>query len=265
MSRPETYYRDHWLEVDPERIDAYEEMFEWRPQMAPLLAPADLRPGLVVVDYGCGPGMLTLELARRVIPGGHVHAVDINRTFVERARKRLAEAGLADLVTLHQIDEDRVPLDDSSVDRVVCKNVLEYVEDVAATLADFRRALRPGGLLHATDSDWGMLAVEPLGPESVAELFGAASIAYRTPLIGRKLFGFFRQAGFRDVKIQVLAVADTTGFMTPVLLHMAGYARAGSRMDPEKIDRLVEDLRASIEAGTYLMVLPQFLVTGTSP
>lgn len=34
---PETYYRDHWLEVDPERLDDYEEMFRWRPRMEPLL------------------------------------------------------------------------------------------------------------------------------------------------------------------------------------------------------------------------------------
>ena len=41
----ETYYRDHWLEVAPERLEAYEKMFRWRPEMAPLLAPAEIAEG----------------------------------------------------------------------------------------------------------------------------------------------------------------------------------------------------------------------------
>jgi 2-polyprenyl-3-methyl-5-hydroxy-6-metoxy-1,4-benzoquinol methylase len=115
-----TYYRDHWLEVEPERVAAYEEMFAWRPQMEPLLAPAQLEPGLVVVDYGCGPGLLAMELARRVVPGGHVHAVDINAPFVRRTRERAAAQGVADRVTVHQIGEDRIPRARQR-DQVICK------------------------------------------------------------------------------------------------------------------------------------------------
>ncbi len=47
-----TYYRDHWIDVDPERVEAYEGMFRWRPEMTPLLAPAEIAEGHRVVDYG---------------------------------------------------------------------------------------------------------------------------------------------------------------------------------------------------------------------
>ncbi|NRA01729.1 MAG: methyltransferase domain-containing protein [Myxococcales bacterium] len=265
MSNPETYYRDHWLVVEPERLEAYEKMFEWHPRMAPLLEPADLRPGQTVVDYGCGPGLLTLELARRVGPDGHVHGVDINTSFVERARRRLAGQGLGDRVTIHRIDRDGLPLPDAAADRVVCKNVLEYVDDPAATLAEFRRGLRSGGLAHTIDSDWGLLTVEPLGPEPIAELFEAARPAYRTPLIGRRLYGLFRAAGFCEVTVRVLAGADTHGRMLPILSNMASYARASGRMQDSRIDRILEDARDAAEAGTLLLLLPQFLVTGAAP
>ena len=86
----ETYYRDHWLDIDPERVEGYEEMFRWRPEMAALLAPAEIEPGQTVVDYGCGPGMLSIELARRVGDRGRVHGVDINAMFLERAAKNAA-------------------------------------------------------------------------------------------------------------------------------------------------------------------------------
>lgn len=259
---PETFYRDHWVEIDPERLEAYEEMFSWRPQLEPLLAPAELAAGQVVIDYGCGPGGLSVELARRV-GDGHVHAVDLNEEFVERARKRAAQEGVSERVTVHHVRDDRIPLPDASVDRVVCKNVLEYVEDPTGVLAEFRRVLRPGGRAHVIDSDWGLLAVEPIGPERLGELFTAASVAYRTPLIGRKLYGAFRGAGYDEVSVQVVTPADTAGWLAPVVVNMAGYARSSGLMEPARIDRLLEDLRRAVDEGTYLLVLPQFLVTGT--
>jgi len=257
-----TYYRDHWLEVEPDRLDAYEEMFQWRPEMAPLIAAAELAPGQSVVDYGCGPGMLSLELARRVGEAGRVHAVDLNELFLTRAREHAKQQGLDGRIAFHHIVEDRIPLGDGSVDRVICKNVLEYVDDAEATLRDFRRVLRPGGIAHVVDSDWGLLAVEPIGPERIRELFQAASVAYRTPLIGRKLYGLMRATGFEGVKVQALAAADTQGYFSPILFNMASYARASGRMDPAAIDALLAELRAAIENATYLLVLPQFLVTG---
>ena len=105
-----TYYRDHWVEVEPERLDAYTEMFKWRPEMEPLLAAADLQPGQTVVDYGCGPGGLALELARRAGPSGHVHGVDLNAEFAGLARKALAEAGFGAASTVHHVMDDKIPL-----------------------------------------------------------------------------------------------------------------------------------------------------------
>ena len=257
----ETCYRDHWLEVDPERIEAYEAMFRWRPEMEPMLAPAAIDAGQVVVDYGCGPGMLTLELARRVGPGGRVHAVDINRDFLQRGLEHAEREGTRDRIEFHRIEKDVLPLPDASVDRVVCKNVLEYVDDPVATLRDFRRVLRPGGLVHATDSDWGMRVVEPIGPERLTRVFDAASVAYRTPLIGRQLRGLMRAAGFSEVRVAVLAGPDASGRAAPILLHMAKYARASGRLDAAEIDAFVEDVQHAVEDGSYLLVLPQFLVT----
>ena len=260
--KPETYYRDHWLEVDPERVGAYEEMFRWRPEMAPMLAPAEIAEDQVLVDYGCGPGMLSLELARRVGPGGHVHAVDINSMFLERAEEHARGEGLRDRITFHHIEKDLLPLEDESVDRIICKNVLEYVDEPLSTLRDFRRALSPGGLVHATDSDWGMLVVEPIGPERLGRIFDAASIAYRTPLIGRRLYGLMREAGFGDVRVGILTGPDTKGRAAPILLNMAKYARESGRLEAKEIDRFVEDVKRAVEEETYLLVLPQFLVTG---
>ena len=259
-----TYYRDHWLRVEPERLDAYEELFRWRPQLEPLLAPARLSAGQVVADYGCGPGHLAVELARRVGATGRVHAFDLNAEFVRRTRARAEAEGVAERVGVHQITSDGIPLPPATLDRVVCKNVLEYVDDPGRTLASFRAALRPGGLAHVIDSDWTLLAIEPLGAVRTAELFEAARHAYRTPEIGRQLHRLFRHAGFRDVQLQVLANPDVKGHMAPVVWNMVQYARASGRLPPAVLDAIVADVKGAIEAGDFLLLLPQFLVTGTA-
>jgi len=256
-----TYYRDHWVEVEPERLNAYTEMFKWRPEMAPLLAAADLKPGQTVVDYGCGPGGLALELARRAGPSGHVHGVDLNLEFVELARKALAEAGFGASSTVHHAMDDKIPLPDASVDRLICKNVMEYVPDIDATLREFRRVVKPGGIAHIIDSDWGMLVVEPLGQAKLSALFEAAKLAYHTPHAGRLLYGGMKKAGFANVSVQILANADTKGHMQLVLHNMVNYAKIGGRIDPQRADAMLAEVKQSIADGAYMMVLPQFLVT----
>jgi ubiquinone/menaquinone biosynthesis C-methylase UbiE len=258
----DTFFRDHWVNIAPEGLDDYQQMFTWRPEMATLLAEADLEPGQIVVDYGCGPGGLALELARRAGPSGHVHCVDLNADFVRMARQALADAGFAAFTTVHHVTNDRIPLGDARADRLVCKNVMEYVPEVAATLAEFRRVVRPGGIVHIIDSDWGMLVVEPLGPTKLRELIDAASSAFRTPHIGRALYSEMKRAGFSDVSVAIRAGADTDGRMLPVLQHMANYAQVGGKLDQNRVGAILAEVRQSIADGTCLMALPQFIVSG---
>ncbi len=257
----ERYYQEHWAEIEPERMARYEAMFQWRDGHEALIAPAGIREGQRVVDYGCGPGALSVELARRVGPRGKIFALDINREFLARTDKLASEQGFSASIETRQVDGEALPLEDGCADRVICKNVLEYVPDPAGTLREFHRVLKAGGIAHVSDSDWGMVLLEPLG-EAFSELMEAAGIAFRTPMIGRRLYGLFREAGFQDVKVQVLVSADTEGALRPVLHNMAGYARTSGRMNDEAIHRILEGIDRAIQKETYLAVLPQFLVTG---
>ena len=62
----DTYYKDHWLEIEPERLDRYEKQFQWSKANERLLEPARVEQGQVVADFGCGPGAIAIELARQV-------------------------------------------------------------------------------------------------------------------------------------------------------------------------------------------------------
>lgn len=257
-----TYYRDHWLDIDEQRLGAYQQMFQWHPAMAPLLTAAQIDSGQIIVDYGCGPGGLALELARRAGSDGHVHGIELNAEFVRLAARNLAAAGFADTSTIHHITDDNIPLADNTADRLVCKNVLEYVTDYSALIGEFHRVVKPGGIAHIIDSDWGMLAVEPLGHAKLNELLDAAECAYRTPRIGRVLYSEMKKAGFRDVGVKIIASADTSGHTLPVLTNMVTYAKAGG-MATQRADALLAEINAAVGNDTFMMVLPQFLITAT--
>jgi ubiquinone/menaquinone biosynthesis C-methylase UbiE len=256
------YFQNHWREIEPERLERYELMFAWRPEQEALIAPARIQEGQTVLDFGSGPGHLALELARRVGASGHVHGVDINAEFVARSRERAQEAGLASRVTFHHVTGDKVPLSDASIDRVICKNVLEYVPDLDGTLRELRRLQRTGALIHAIDSDWSFIVVEPWTPEVVVEFFRAAAPAFQEPNIGRKLRVALLRAGYRDIQIALEPIVDTTGVTQVLLQSVASYIREFESLPVERIEELMAEVRSAAEAGEYLFAFPQFLLTG---
>ena len=259
----ETYFKDHWIAIEPERLERYEQLFAWNPASAPLFEPADIGPGHVVADFGCGPGHMAIELANWVGSEGHVHAIDINSDFVARAREKAELNGLANQITVHQLDGEVLPLADNSLDRIVARNTIIYVDAPLRCFKEFKRVLKPGGKAHAIEGDWPIMVVEPVPPEEWSALIDAASHACRTPDIGRKLFGIARQAGYSDVALQVITRPDIDGQLQAMIQIMAGYARDSGRLSEQRIDAILEIVDRAIKAGNFLALAPQFVVTAT--
>lgn len=257
----DSYYQDHWLEIEEERLERYERMFEWRPEQTAMLDPADLQPGQRVVDFGSGPGFLSLALSDRVGDTGHVYGLDINSEFVRRSTQRAKESNKQDRVTFLQLTQDTLPLEDGSVDRVICKNVLEYVPDIETTLGELKRILKKGGKILAIDSDWGFVVVEPWGADRVKRFFNAASAAFKEPNIGRKLPVALKRAGFQDIEVDIRPFIDRQGEGMAVLSNMTGYIRTFGTLDSAELKAMWEDLEQAVSEGDYMFILPQFSVT----
>ncbi len=104
-----------------------------------LLSLADIRPGLRVIDCGCGSGEMALAVAEAVQPGGSVLGVDFSPGMIELARA--AASGRTD-VEFRVADLQE--LDESGFDAAVSRMVLMLVPDERAALARILRALKPG-------------------------------------------------------------------------------------------------------------------------
>ena len=257
----ETYYRDHWTHIEPDRFARYLRMFEWSEASRPLLDPAGIKTGEVVVDLGCGPGFTAFELADWVGPTGHVHGVDLNAEFVAYSQSAARERGLEDSVTFHRVTDHRLPFTDNAIDCVVAKNVFVYVDDPLQTYQECRRVLRPGGRVHAVEGDWGLAISEPVPDEDWKALIRAASIAFRTPNAGRRLYGYAKAAGFADVTVSVVCRPDTTGRLLPLVRNLCTYARESGALEAQKICAILKQCEEAANRQMLLVLIPQFVVT----
>jgi ubiquinone/menaquinone biosynthesis C-methylase UbiE len=257
-----TFFTDHWRDIEDERVARYEQMFVWRPEQDALIAPARIEIGQHVLDFGCGPGFMAMALAEKVGAAGRVCGADINARFVADATARAAERKL-NWLSFHHVTSPRLPFADSVFDRGLAKNVLEYVPDLAGSLGELHRVLKPGGRVHIIDSDWGFVIVEPWGKATVDRFFAAAAPAFKEPYIGRKLPAALTHAGFRDIEIRLLPIIDRDGRLKLVLRNMQSYIRTFATLPDAEVADLMGDVDRAVAAGTYFGCLPQFLVTAT--
>ena len=108
-----------------------------------------LKPGLRVLDFGCGPGTISVGLASAVSPG-EFHGIDVEESQIGLARAA-AEAGGHDNATFHVGDATSLPFEDDYFDVAHCHAVLMHVPDTEAALAEVKRVLKPGGIISSRE------------------------------------------------------------------------------------------------------------------
>ena len=162
---------------------------EVRTRLLESLVYLDDRAPAVVVDVGCGTGHAAAAMKKRW-PGARVIALDLALPMLQQARR---QAGWWRPFARVCADARALPLAEGSVDVLFSNLCLQWVDDLPAVLAGFRRVLRPGG----------MLLVSTFGPQTLAELREAFAAAdeqpHVSPFASIAEFGdALMAAGFRD-------------------------------------------------------------------
>jgi ubiquinone/menaquinone biosynthesis C-methylase UbiE len=157
---------------------------------------SQLMPGWCVLDAGCGPGTITLGLARKVAPG-FVSGIDVEDSQFAKSREQAERESLN--VEFHKASVYQLPFQDEYFDAVFSHALLEHLTDPSAALVELRRVLKPGGVIGIRAGDMGGILIDS---ESEAPAQGLATyLANREknsgdPFVGRKLGRLLRKAGF---------------------------------------------------------------------
>lgn len=131
---------------DPELMRLTEELL--LPVRDQVLASAALESGDVLLDVGCGDGLIAFGALAATGPSGRVIFSDVSAQLLDRCRAVAQEEGLLDRCQFVQASAaDLGPIPDGSVDVVTTRSVLIYIQDKDAAFRAFHRVLRPGGRL----------------------------------------------------------------------------------------------------------------------
>ncbi len=141
---------------------------------ARILAP-HVKEGMTVLEPGPGMGFFTLELARRVGPGGRVVAVDVQERMLAGLLRRARKARIADRIDARLASGNSLGIDDlaGKIDLVIAFAMVHELPDVGRFFAEVRRSLAPGGKV---------LLAEPSGHVSAADFEATLGAAERAGL-----------------------------------------------------------------------------------
>ena len=168
---------------------------------------ADLRPGEVVVDLGCGGGIDVFLAAKHVGPGGRVIGVDFAPEMIEGAADAMREAGLLGQVELLVGDMEQLDLPDDSADVVISNCVINLRPDKEAVYREAHRILRPGGRVAISD----VILIASI-PPPIRERFRATWAGCLGGAIeADDYFRIIEEAGFTEIEVLSRHTLDPEG------------------------------------------------------
>jgi ubiquinone/menaquinone biosynthesis C-methylase UbiE len=233
-----------------------------------------LRPGMTVLDAGCGTGAITVGIAQAVSPGGMVCGIDVNARLIARAEA--AYAGQPNV--RFEVADIRDERWEAAFDIVTSARVLQWLADPARALAAMMRAARPGGTIAVLDYDHTQAEWDPPLPSSVRRFYQAfldwRADAGLDNAIAAHLAGMFGQAGLADVRAvdqHEVTTAGDADYQRRIALWPDVIASRGHQVVADgwltEADRALaeKDIRRWIAGARPAQTLFLQSVTGTRP
>jgi SAM-dependent methyltransferase len=232
------------------------------------LSAAGVRPGMRVLDVGCGTGALAAQ-AVQLVGATNVAAADPSESFVESCRAKLPE------VDVRVAAAESLPFDDDVFAAVLAQLVVPFMSDTPAGVAEMARVALPGGVVAASVWDYagGMRllrafwdAVAAVDPDGAARDEGAL-LRYAK---AEELHELWSAAGLDDVATSTLEVEasyeDFDDLWTPFLAGIGPAGAYAASLEPDGQATLREQFRRELgePAGPFTLTATAWFVRGTA-
>ena len=231
-----------------------------------------IESGDTVLDVGCGPGEVVVDLAAFVEPDGRAVGVDASENMLAAAAARAKRQKVS--VEFVHGDAAALKFDDETFTAVRSERTLQWLEDPAKAVAEMHRVLRPGGRICLIDTDWRTLLPDHPSPD-VARRFLDAMGAIRGDQIsvGGRLVNLLRDAGVAEID----ATAETHMWlewnpddsvapagMVPMRFVAKDLVGQGL-LDAADADQMIDEFEQSAREGRFFVSLTMFAAAGVKP
>lgn len=229
----------------------------------------NLKPGDVVLDLGCGPGLWTHLLAEKVKPNGRVVGFDFSPNLINYAMENLKKDPLSNIIEFRKGNFYDTSFKENTFDLVFFGNCFAYVSDYFKVLEEMKRVTKKGGRIAAKDFDGALFIVHPIEPQLSLKILAAAAQALKeNPLeplfdnfIGRKMHGLFLQAGFKDVSTTSYAIQKLSPLTPEAKRYITGNAEWHAKIgSPYLSEEDLKQWRAHFDPNSdnYILDLEEF-------
>jgi SAM-dependent methyltransferase len=227
----------------------------WNPRFIPLLyEDLGLRPGITVVDVGCGTGFFTRLIARGMKRKGHVLGIDVDWRLLEHAEEFSAKEHL-NIIEYRKGDAYEIPLPDNYADLTVSHMVLHWLSNPLQAMTEMRRITKVGGTVAAVGID-GDIYYDPNNPRlneldarfDGAFVRGASALEGCDLTLARKFPALLKQAGLQEIRASGYASLDLIGDATFSKEQRRSRLRESLKVAKDR-ERRKNDLRYALAGG----------------
>lgn len=219
----------------------------------------DAKPGMRVLDLACGPGTMSARIATRVAPDGEVVGVDLAAGMIDVARAAQIPGACFEVM-----DMEHLQLPDQCFDGASCGHGLQFASNLAQTLSEVRRVLKPGGRFAASVPIGGVEDAVMSALDEVSKRWLPAWVdavdqqSTRTTVGDASAFeAHALEAGFQSARVELIEDRSHWHSADEFVSASARWWSCAPRLDsvaPEKRDAFMQDAVTtvrSLHAGEF--------------
>jgi ubiquinone/menaquinone biosynthesis C-methylase UbiE len=219
----------------------------------------NIKSGERVLDVGSGPGFLVRAISEKVGESGSVCGVDVSEFLLNVARARTTDQTGIEFV---YGDATKLPYPDEDFDTVVCTQVLEYVPDVDAALAEFHRVVKKGGRIALLDTDWDSIVWHSSNRVRMNRILTAWETHAADPFLPRTLAKRMERVGFQIEACKIIPLYNPhyspETYSNRIIDLIIPYVVEHGNISQEEAESWAHELRNCGKNGTYFFSLNRY-------
>lgn len=236
-------------------------------QRARVLDLLAVRAGEAVLDIGCGPGLLSYDLARLVGEKGRLVALDNAAPMVAMTRARLAEMKHGEAV---EGQATTLAFPDASFDAAVATQVYEYVDDMPRALAELHRVLKPDGRALILDTDWRSIVWHSSDKQRMERVLKVWDDHLADPHLPATLGPLMKRAGFTLRRVEIVPMLSPSyqpaTYAAGMMRTISNYVRTNAArhgVQPQELQAWWDDQQQLIAREEFFFSVNRYAFLAT--